>query len=143
MLLPWIVTSATWPRLTSFRKSENARVACGPRLDEVWDRVKRATRSSPMTIQRARFLPKLFTMNAFQSSWASRVPETTPLRAGLAKFFARFTDKTRMVLNNGKARLRQGSNRSKHYLRQVGDSLASIPQMRHGCDAQIGRASRR
>src|ERR1700750_3425920 len=76
MLLPWIVTSATCPRLTSFRKSENARVACGPRLDEVWNRLKSATRSSPITIQRARFLPKLFTVDAFHASWASRVPQT-------------------------------------------------------------------
>ena len=32
-----------------------------PRLDEVWKRLKIATSSSPMTIHRARFLPKLFT----------------------------------------------------------------------------------
>ena len=33
--LPWIVTSVTWPRLTSVTKSENARVDCGPRVEEV------------------------------------------------------------------------------------------------------------
>src|SRR5437763_16467398 len=65
MLLPWIVTSVTWPRLTSFRKSENASVDCGPRVEEVWNRLNRATRSRPMTIHRARFLPKLFTLIAF------------------------------------------------------------------------------
>src|SRR5713101_2823926 len=65
MALPWIVTSVTWPLLTSVTKSENASVDCGPRVDEVWNRLKRATRSRPMTIQRARFLPKLFTLQAF------------------------------------------------------------------------------
>src|SRR5437763_2694112 len=136
MLLPWIVTSATWPRLTSFRKSENARVACGPRLDEVWNRVKSATRSSPITIQRARFLPKLFTIDAFHANWASRRLDY-PSRARPATFFARFTDKTRTGLNNGKARLRQWSNGSKHYLRQVGRSLAYISKMRNACDALL------
>src|SRR5260370_16821065 len=79
MLVPWIVTSATCPRLTSFRKSENARVACGPRLDEVWNRLKSATRSSPITIQRARFLPKLFTAKALPCRAEHRAPfELTP-----------------------------------------------------------------
>ena len=26
----------TWPRLTSVAKSENARVDCGPRVDDAW-----------------------------------------------------------------------------------------------------------
>src|SRR5258708_38194864 len=61
MLLPWIVTSATCPRLTSLMKSEKGRLACGPRVDEVWNRLNSATSNRPMMIQSARFLPKLFT----------------------------------------------------------------------------------
>ena len=52
-------------------KSENASVDCGPRLDEVWNRLKSATSSRPITIQRARFLPKLFNARAFRSSLGS------------------------------------------------------------------------
>src|SRR5438105_2938797 len=137
MLLPWIVTSATWPRCTSFKKSEKASVACGPRLDEVWNRLKSATRSSPMTIQRARFLPKLFTMNAFPYRAGHRASRDYPSRAGPATIFARFTDKTRTVLNNGKARLRQWIDRSKYNLRQADDSVTPILQMRNGCDALL------
>ena len=47
------------------------------------------------------------------------------------------TDKTRTVLNNGKARLRRRMNWSKHNLRQADHSLASIPKMRNGCDALL------
>src|ERR1700737_3476843 len=61
MLLPWIVTSAPCPRLTSLMKSENGRLACGPRVEDVWNRLNNATSNKPMMIQSARFLPKLFT----------------------------------------------------------------------------------
>src|SRR5260370_11080516 len=146
MLFPWIVTSATWPRLTSFKKSEKARVACGPRLEEVWNRLKSATRSSPMTIQRARFLPKLFTMIALPYRTGHRAPATLPLSGGRpATFYARFTDKTRRQLNNCKARLRQRINRPKYEPRQDAGSFASVTQMRNGCDAIVvphGRQNR-
>src|SRR5438552_2544253 len=61
-------------------------------------------------------------------------PLDYPWRTRPATIFARLTDKTRTVLNNGKARLRQRGNGSKHNLRQVGRALASIPQMRKGSD---------
>src|SRR6266851_3487762 len=148
MLFPWIVTSATWPRLTSFRKSENARVACGPRLEEVWNRLKSATRSSPMTIQRARFLPKLFTMIAFPYRAGHRAPATLTLPGtGPRQFLpdSQITDKTRLRLNNCKARLRQRINGSKYEPRRHTGSFASVTQMRNGGDAIVvphGRQNR-
>src|SRR5215467_1695006 len=89
ILLPWIVTSVTRPLLTSLRKSEKARVdPCGPRLEEVWKRLKSATRSSPITIHRARFLLKLFTVRAFPCQAGHRAPTVnhTPPEAGPRSF---------------------------------------------------------
>src|SRR5437868_13665538 len=117
MSLPWIVTSATCPRLTSFRKSENARVACGPRLDEVWNKLSSATRSSPITIQRARFLPKLFTSRPFHAEPGIAGREHYPQPGEPARIFARFTDKARPRLNNCKACPCQRIDRPKNKLR--------------------------
>src|SRR6516165_3876496 len=85
ILLPWIVTSVTRPLFTSLRKSEKARVDCGPRLEEVWNKLKSATRSSPITIHRARFLPKLFTVKAFPCRAEHHTPRVNPTRQGLAR----------------------------------------------------------
>src|SRR5260221_10952401 len=74
MLAPWMVTSETWPRLTSARKSENGRLVCGPRVDELWNRLNKATSSRTITIQSARFLPKLFTSVAFHTVHAHQNP---------------------------------------------------------------------
>src|ERR1700739_1808441 len=146
MLLPWIVTSATWPRLTSFRKSENARVACGPRLDEVWKRLKSATRSSPITIQRARFLPKLFTTSAFQCRDGHRLPTILP-RPGIDSrmifigftemIFIRFTDRAQPPLKKCKTRLCQRMDGPKNKFRQDPDPFPSISQMRNGREAKL------
>src|SRR4029077_6563012 len=101
MLLPWIVTSVNWARLTSATKSENASVDCGPRVDDVWNRLNSATRSRPMTIQRARFLPKLFTLQAFPYRLGHRA------RSNCAGVSTPAEDRMRQRLNNCKARLRQ------------------------------------
>src|SRR5271165_1364386 len=78
-------------------------------------------------------------------NWASRADQITPSGRRLATVFTRFTDKKEWALNNGKARRRQCINGSKHKLGQADDSLASVPQMRNGCDALLvpqGRQNR-
>ena len=59
-------------------ETEKASVDCGPRVEEVWNRLNRATRRRPMTIQRARFLPKLFTLQAFQKRLGAHAASTAP-----------------------------------------------------------------
>src|ERR1700693_699555 len=120
MLLPWIVTSVTWPRLTSVTKSENASVDCGPRVDEVWNRLKSATSSRPMTIQRARFLPKLFTLQAFPYRLGYRALSN---RAGVS---TPAKDRMRRRLNNCKARLRQRACRAEEKPRQYPHPGAAV-----------------
>src|SRR6516165_7972006 len=138
MLFPCIVTSATWPRLTSLRKSEKARVACGPRLEEVWNRLKSATRSSPITIQRARFLPKLFTSKPFPCRAGHRGSiNPTPTRDRLATIFARFTDKRQWQLNNYEARLGQRIDGAKNKMRSGADSIPRITHVGNGYDVIV------
>jgi len=78
-----------------------------------------------MTIQRARFLPKLFTMNAFHTELGIARPLEYLSWTRVATVFARSTDKTRAALNNGKAGLRQRIDRSKDDLRH--DSNVPTP----------------
>src|SRR5258708_1066080 len=73
-----MVTSVTWPRSTSPRKSENASCACGPRLDEFWNRLNSATSSSPMMIHTARFFPKFFTILRLSPQHPPPPPSTPP-----------------------------------------------------------------
>src|SRR5579862_3734818 len=129
MLSPWIVTSVTWPRFTSATKSENASVDCGPRFVEVWKRLKRATRSRPMTIQRARFLPKLFTLQAFPYRFGRRA---RPNRAAVSTPASH-----RMLprLNNCKARSCERAVRAKGEQRQRSHAGAAIAEMRHRGEA--------
>ena len=70
-------------------------------------------------------------------SGASRIDQSTPAEGRPATIFARFRDKWKPELNNCKARLRQPVNRAKDELRQVGDALASVAQMRNGGDAVL------
>src|SRR5260370_23957189 len=137
MLLPWIVTSVTWPRLTSVTKSENASVDCGPRVDEVWNRLKSATRSRPMTIQRARFLPKLFTLQAFPY----RLGHLHPIGAAPQ---VSTPAKHRMLpgLNNCKARSCQRVYRAKSDAQQRPDSATAIAEMRHRGETRLVPQSR-
>ena len=58
------MTSRTRPLSTSDRKSENARLDCGPRPEGFWNRLNRAISSKPMMTQSARFFVKLFTPDA-------------------------------------------------------------------------------
>src|SRR5713226_6652568 len=125
MLLPWIVTSVTWPRLTSVTKSENASVDCGPRVEDVWKRLKRATRSRPMTIQRARFLPKLFTLEAFPYRPGGAPDRTEPARQTPAE------DRMLQRLNNCKARSRKRICRAERQVRQRPGADAAPAEMRH------------
>src|SRR5271157_2039230 len=127
MLFPWIVTSATWPRFTSFKKSEKARVDCGPRLEEVWNRLKSATRSSPITIHRARFLPKLFTVRPFSAEPDTARRLAYSDRSPPANIFARLRDKMLPSLNNSKARAGQRIDRPEHDLRPRPDALPLEP----------------
>src|SRR5579863_3916260 len=125
MLLPWIVTSVTWPRLTSATKSENASVDCGPRVEDVWNRLKSATRSRPMTIQRARFLPKLFTLQAFPYRLGLR---TRSNRAGVS---TPAKDRMLLRLNNCKARSCKRVHRAEGKPRQHRYPRATVAEMRH------------
>src|SRR5258708_23249457 len=131
MLLPWIVTSVTWPRLTSVTKSENASVDCGPRVEDVWNRLKRATRSRPMTIQRARFLPKLFTLEAFPYRPGGAPDRTEPAHQTPAR------DKMLPRLNNCKAYSGKRVCRAKRDGRQGADAVAAPAEMRHRGDPGI------
>ena len=65
---PWMVTSLTRPDSTSARKSEKARLVCGPREEGLWNRLKSAISSRPMMTQSARFLLKLFSSPALAGS---------------------------------------------------------------------------
>src|SRR4029077_1972744 len=125
MLLPWIVTSVNWARLTSATKSENASVDCGPRVDDVWNRLKSATRSRPITIQRARFLPKLFTLQAFPYRLGHRARSN---RAGVS---TQAKDRMRLRLNNCKARLCKRVRRAEGKRWKYPHPGALIAEMRH------------
>src|SRR5919109_435528 len=131
MLSPWIVTSVTWPRLTSATKSEKASVDCGPRLDEVWNRLKRATRSRPMTIHRARFLPKLFTARAFPYHLGAFVPMPATAGATPAKH------RMRRQLNNCKACIGQAIHRMKCGAREVSCAGTEMAEVRHRDDSGL------
>src|SRR5436309_14297353 len=131
MLLPWIVTSVTCPRLTSVTKSENASVDCGPRVEDVWNKLKSATRSRPMTIQRARFLPKLFTLQAFPYRLGHRARSN---RAGVS---TPAEDRMSPRLNNCKGCCRQRVCRAEKKSRQRGHPGAAVAEMRHRCETRF------
>src|SRR5260370_9865280 len=132
---PWIVTSVTRPPLTSATKSEKASVDCGPRVDEVWNRLKRATRSRPMTIQRARFLPKLFTLQAFPYRLGHRARLN---RAGVS---TRAEHRILLQLNNCKARSCERVRRTKGQAGQRPHTAAAIAEMRHRGETPFGPQS--
>jgi len=51
--------------MSALTRSCSVVLFCGVRVVELWNRLKSATSSSPIMIQSARFLPKLFTFEAF------------------------------------------------------------------------------